>query len=925
MRRIVLAQLRARPGRTLALLVGIVAATASFTVLTGASETGRLRVRGTVARDFRTSYDILVRPRGSRGTLERREGLVRPGALSGIAGGITLAQWRTVERQPGVDVAAPIAIVGYAFANVGLPIDLTDELRTRRSALFRVDVEEITDRGLTRQADAPLFAYLTRRSLLPEPAPSSPRVVMAPRVRAADGTPRPICADGYTELATSGPFDPAARGGERGALDCSSLRTGRFGDGFAPLARRRVGAVVQARVPFVIAGIDPDEEARLTGLPEAMISGRALRAADRPSDDFVPRVPVVVAGRPYFDQTLRVRVRAMPARTVHGIDVGTTPGRTAAALRVAPGPVLRRTDFSATATYGRFLDQLAGRAGYAPVVTAYWATGPTSYDAVEGGALRPRVVGNPANVWSSQADFGGFVRPPLAARDLGFRRLAASGGATSAQLGEVYAAVRSVGRFDPARLATGDRRVDVALGTLVPSGLAPVDARSRRALGGRPLLANGNLAGYATQAPLMLTNLRSLGAFAGANYTPNHGAAPISAIRVRVANVHGIDAASRARVRQTAQAIGRTTGLDVDLTVGASVSPKTIALPAGRFGRPELRVREDWVRKGVALTVLAAVDRKSLALFVLILAVCAVFVANATSAAVAARRTELAVLACVGWPPARLMALVVGEVVLVGATAGVLGGAIALLATGPLDVTRSLARAAIAIPAGIALCAAAALVPALRASRSRPITALVPAVRAPRRRLRAARTRRPRGIAGLAALNLLRTPGRNGLAVVSLAAGIAAVTLLLSITLAFRGAVVGSLLGSAVAVEVRTVDYLAAAITLALGALSVADVLYINLRERAAELAVLRATGWGERDVARMVAVEGALLGAAAGLVGGVAGLSLGWLVEGTLAGGALLAAALGAVGGTLLVAVVSMVPAHLAGRRAITAELSVE
>src|SRR5689334_2630193 len=109
--RVVLGELRHRRSRTLALLLGILVATTGFTVLTGTSESQRLDVRGSVARSFRGSYDVLVRPRGSRSAFERRTGAVQPNFLSGLYGGISIAQWRRIQRLPGVEVAAPIANV----------------------------------------------------------------------------------------------------------------------------------------------------------------------------------------------------------------------------------------------------------------------------------------------------------------------------------------------------------------------------------------------------------------------------------------------------------------------------------------------------------------------------------------------------------------------------------------------------------------------------------------------------------------------------------------------------------------------------------------------------------------------------------------------------------------------------------------------
>src|ERR1700683_1671284 len=106
-----------RLARTLALLVAGLAAATAFTVLTAASRTAQVRTTGKVSANFAPAYDILVRPKGARTTLESATGTVQPDFLSGIYGGITMAQYHRIQQIPGVQVAAPIAMVGYAQLN----------------------------------------------------------------------------------------------------------------------------------------------------------------------------------------------------------------------------------------------------------------------------------------------------------------------------------------------------------------------------------------------------------------------------------------------------------------------------------------------------------------------------------------------------------------------------------------------------------------------------------------------------------------------------------------------------------------------------------------------------------------------------------------------------------------------------------------
>ena len=906
MRRVVASELLHRRGRSLALLVGIFLATTAFTVLTGASDTQRLQVRGTVAAHFRSAYDILARPRGSHTTLERSRDLVRPGVLSGIFGGITLSQWHTVLHTPGVAVAAPIAVVGYALPEVEVPVDLTSDLPRHGRALFRVRIERITDQGLTRQTDAPLYVYASPRRFEPNPFSSgadTPAQFAPKEILPGRNNLQPVCAEQL--FATTGPWDPGVRAGSvaPGNVDCWSLRTGLGvpgfpGVGFGPFPHGHVGAMIPAYLPFVIAAIDPRQEARLSFVNRAVVSGRYLRASDAPSHTIAHSVPVLAPISPYADEVINATIQRLPASAASRFVTGSPLLGPALASFLArqPGRLLRHVAIGPQRAQRALLGNL--RSALLPQVVDYWSVGPTGYRAGRDGVLAPLSVRNPAAAWMT---INGFFTAPLSAQDTQFRALTVHIGAGDAQSGNTWPDLRSVGTFDPARLPGFSSAVASALATYRDPELRGADPASRRLLHGRALLPNGNLAGYLTQPPLMLTDLRSLPAFAGQNALPNSGAAPISAIRVRVAGVTGIDAVSRERVRLAAQRIAARTGLAVDLTIGSSPVPLTVALPAGRFGRPALRLEEDWVKKGVAVAILAAADKKSLVLFVLILVVCALFVTNAASAAVRARRTELGVLAALGWTAWRRFAIMIGEVATIGLSAGLLSAVVALPISAAAGVRGSPIRAALAIPAALLLALLAGAVPAARAARLEPVAAVRPVV------LESHRSFHPRGMTQLALINTLRAPGRTLLGAASLAVGVGTLTLLLAATLAFHNILVGTLLGSAVSVQVRGSDYFAATAIILLGVGAVADVLYLNVLDRAGELATLRATGWDRVTLMRLVATEGLWIGALGSLAGAALGLAGAAAFAGALPTELIVTSLIAALVGTVLSGTVSV------------------
>jgi putative ABC transport system permease protein len=279
-------------------------------------------------------------------------------------------------------------------------------------------------------------------------------------------------------------------------------------------------------------------------------------------------------------------------------------------------------------------------------------------------------------------------------------------------------------------------------------------------------------------------------------------------------------------------------------------------------------------------------------------------VANSASAAIRSRRREFGILASLGWTRPRLFAAVLSELAAIGLAAGLLGAAAALPLSVALGLHASVLRAALAIPIAVAVAVVAGLIPAALAARAEPIASVRPPVLAVRR------AAHPAGITGLAALNVLRTPGRALVGALSLAIGITALTVLAALTFAFHGVIVGSLLGDAVAVQVRGIDYLAVIATVALGVLAVADVVFLNIRERAPELATIRTFGWQESVLGRLVITEGAIIGLAGSLLGAGLGLAGAAAFAGQIPGRLYLIAALAACCGVLITAAAAVLPA---------------
>lgn len=898
--RLAWSDLRSRTARTLALLLGMVLAATAFTVLTAASRTSQLRTVGTVAAQFQPAYDILVRPKGARTELEARTGTVQPNFLSGIYGGITMAQYHQIQGIPGVQVAAPVAMVGYTMilAAVRVYLPPADYARPGRQ-LYRYTTTWVSAGGADRITQPPSFLYLTPGRIHLNMSTGAGRELLP------GGSSVRVCR--LAPGAAAEPFGPAAQS----AGYCWSKVDGLVGSYISPGAPHHgVYGYVAWELPMLIAAIDPEAEARLDGLNQAITAGRYMRenagdgrtkAGPGPGQPTVPVLATSASGIGEEAVTRMVRLAAPSAP----LSLSTAMMSRDADV---PGPAVRISAVSAQHAYQQMLAASRRRDGL-DSIDNLWTVGPARYHRARNGSLTAIPVDNPRSTWQLIPDAGGGLLPvPMDEEDTQYRSVHSHVPPSSVT---PLPLARLTGVFDPARIRAFSPLSQVPLGPYDPVAATAANAASRRALTGGRLLPSLNLGGYVSQPVQLITALAALPALENrSTYSGDlHARDPISVIRVRVAGVTGPNPVSLERIREVAQQISVGTGLDVDIVAGSSPVPTIVNLPAGKFGQPALTLSEGWVKKGVAVAILTAVDKSSLALFALILVACVLFVANSATAAVRGRRHELGVLACLGWTRPRLFGLVLGELSVVGLAAGALGAAAALPLSAALGLHASPARALLAIPVAVAVAVVAGAAPAWLASRAEPVAAARPPVLAVRR------GHHPGGITALALVNVARTPGRATVGALALAVGVAGLTLLTAVTVAFRGVVVGSLLGNAVAVQVRGVDYVAVVATIALGVLAVADMMFVSIRERAAELATIRSFGWRESALARLVVTEGTVIGVIGSLAGAALGLAAAAKFAGQLVPGLLAAAAVAVAAGVAVTAAAVLLPAQLLRR----------
>ncbi|WAA12521.1 hypothetical protein [Fervidibacillus halotolerans] len=131
-----------KKGNFIFLIVGVLLIAAGLFYLVGLSHATQTTIVDELQKRWQASYDIVVRPAGTRSITEK-DNLLDPNFLSGLSGGISIEQYEQIKEIDGVDVAAPIAIIGYLLFS----IDLQD-LELEGNGIYRLVTEEINHIGI---------------------------------------------------------------------------------------------------------------------------------------------------------------------------------------------------------------------------------------------------------------------------------------------------------------------------------------------------------------------------------------------------------------------------------------------------------------------------------------------------------------------------------------------------------------------------------------------------------------------------------------------------------------------------------------------------------------------------------------------------------------------------------------------------------
>lgn len=651
--------IRRQPGKNVLASSGFLLAACALLLLSATTQTTVVRANQLINQNWRPTYDIVVLP----STVKLPAGQTVPADfLQSYDGGISVQQYAQIAHLVGVQIAAPLAYIGY----LSLPSPQISFPTQNLSAGYYQLTWTLTAFNGQRH----LVEY--QQSEVDEIFPCATIYDIFPLDIVLQEQDKDACpVPSYTSPPVLS-FSPPNTGG------------------------------------FMLAAIDPTAENQLVHLDTSISSGRMLTSQDTIAQDL--RIP---------GQSFNTQGQPFPTEAIPMLIHQQLPGQINLNMTLTPlvqGILSPQQlhQLGGTAYFAALPHQVPLFHGMVPMVQndperfanhrliwdgQSWQTLPPAADATADNSAgyfldfsSTASTATPAGLTYRPATApngdSAYALVPTSAQgpEVGFRQLHPLH-TLKKQFQDAGYTFEAIGQFTDTRLAA---QFSNPINWLPENTYTALPVTLRYDRQGHPippvtLLPTSNRASSIMQPPLALTTLAAAVQLKGNRC--------ISAIRIRVAGVEKADEQSWKRVQQVAGEIVQRTHLQVVVTLGSSPHPTLVFVPGlkqGQFGAienidPVGWVEERWIATGVSISYLQQLGATRVLIIGTVLTVCLGYLLMTLSTLASSQRRDSAILSALGWHPRHPALLFLWQAVLLALLGGLIGIGLAMLIIRGLD------------------------------------------------------------------------------------------------------------------------------------------------------------------------------------------------------------------------------------------------
>ncbi|WP_164669826.1 ABC transporter permease [Virgibacillus doumboii] len=788
--------------RFLLSIVGVLLISGVLIYLFSLTESTKGTVNETLQKEWKSAYDLVVTPTDTE--ILNQNNLMKPNYLKGIIGGISYEKYETIKEITGVDVAAPLSVMGYTQ----LSLSIRDAFNVSNPGLYKLNIQKTHHNNLYKTTLLDVTYYTVA---------------------------------GWT--------------GSRPNLNFGAYL---LNAGFT-LRNDQLIVGIDPKQEAKLVGLD---DSIITSTNSRYLNENDTGKHHARFDNSF-HLPVILNQNSFANSNYKVTLKKLdiPFKTE------TQQKQSAEKIREGNGKeFLNQIDTVPVDEYiitGKELEEMYFQTLQNPLKNSlkgigisqlYYESSPLNYQKIN--SPFPKRWSSGFQVANQQLNIdGGFYSkeylPPYVFRQPKPAAYKVRNGKPSFTVLEF----NIIGKYDPNNLQVSmDPLTKLPLQTYRPAEATVVLDQNGEPLNPvKKIEGSGAPTALLPNPPNLLTTVKAAEKLLGGN--------SISSIRIKAKGIEEFGNASQSKLESIKQEIMDKTGLQVTITRGSSPQPTVTKIV--NKGKAEGWMEQSWINIGAAIAIFRETSLGYTSVLLAVLLIGSMYVLATSYVSFLTNRKEYSILLALGWRTNKLRQMIVTEAVSYVLLITILAiGVEYILAQN--GTSFSLAKVGLVGLTSFFIYGFGILIPLIQVGKLKPYQG----IKTGEIHSKSKRIFKNQSITGLVTNQIMQRPGRNLLSILAIALPSTLLSFYIFVSFHLDGVLYTSYLGEFVAVEVNESHYFIMGAALLVAVLTTGEMLWQNIVERRNELALFKSIGWKNRTIGFSIMLEGALIGFLSGVMG---------------------------------------------------------